>query len=192
MKRLFSVLIVALAMTACDDAPKQFVGIVDDASMNTVTAVDYVTGDKVTFSTEGADFSESNGLLVGAPVIVDYRGEAVDGARALKVVTDATYINAVGRWITSDPIDETADIGVELLTEGRAESINMATLRYTGWELQGEPGVIMLKGQSIGNHQTIDFTEDALIYEENGMLLMAVDGRDIVYRKAEPAQDCSE
>ncbi|MDE5636723.1 MAG: lipocalin family protein [Alistipes sp.] len=184
MKRFFSVVMAALVVTACDDTPKQFVGIVDDASMNTVTAVDYVTGDKVTFSTEGADFSESVGILVGAPVVVDYRGEAVDGARALKVVTDATYINAVGRWIASDPIDDAACVGVELFTEGRAESINMATLRYTGWELQGEPGVIMLKGQSIGNGQTIDFTADALIYDENGLLLMALDGTDTVYRKA--------
>ncbi|MDE6778457.1 MAG: lipocalin family protein, partial [Alistipes sp.] len=96
----------------------------------------------------------------------------------------ATYINAVGRWIASDPIDDAACVGVELFTEGRAESINMATLRYTGWELQGEPGVIMLKGQSIGNGQTIDFTADALIYDENGLLLMALDGTDTVYRKA--------
>lgn len=178
-------MLAALAMTACDDTPKQFVGIVDDASMNTLTAVDAVTGDTVTFSTEGADFSESNGLLAGAPVIVDYRGDAADGVRALKVVTDATYINAVGRWIMSDPNDETADMGVEIFTEGRAGSINMATLRYTGWELQGEPGVIMLKGQSIGNHQTIDFTEDALIYEEDGRLLMSLGDRNIVYRKVE-------
>lgn len=185
MKRLLAAAAAALIITACDDGtPNQFVGIVDDASADTITAVDSATGEIVTFSTEGADFSESCGLPAGVPVIIDYRGEAADGARALKVVTDATYVNALGRWITSGTADDAQDSGVEILTEGRAVSIGMETLHYTGWELQGEPGVIMLKGQSIGNGQTIDFTADALIYEENGLQLMAVDGTDVVYRKA--------
>jgi len=179
------VILAAAVLTACGGAPKQFVGTIDDATMNTLTVCDGVTGELRTFSTEGADTSEAKGLLIGAPVAVDYEGRCVDGARALKIATDATYVDAVGRWVTNDPIAPDSVMGVEIMVGGRAASIRMQTLQYTGWELVGEPGIIVLHGRSIGNRQSSEFMTDAVISEENGRLFMAVDGTDVVYRKTD-------
>ena len=53
----------------------------------------------------------------------------------------------------------------------------MATLRYTSWELQGEAGKILLKGQSVGNGQTIDFTETGIIAKDaDGVYTLTIEG----------------
>lgn len=68
-----------------------------------------------------------------------------------------------GDWTMPDPIDENGVMGIRLHSGGTAESINMATLVYTSWELLDESGKILLKGRSIGNGQTIEFEETAVI-----------------------------
>ena len=182
--KIMAAAIALCGMTACgDNTPKTFTGFITDASMNTVT-VENAEG-TFTFSTMDADKSEANGLLLGAPVVVDYKGKLEDGAAAAKVATDPTYAEAVGRWTVPDPIAPAKVMGVELQTEGRAQSINMATLRYTSWELQGEAGKILLKGQSVGNGQTIDFTETGIIAKDaDGVYTLTIEGNKTVYTKA--------
>ena len=156
-------LIAALAfagLTACaDNSPRTFSGFITDASMNTVTVRALTDESTCTFATTAADKSDANGLLLGAPVTVDYTGKLKDGAAATKIATDPTYAEAVGKWTMPDPIAPEGVMGVEIMVEGAARSINMATLVYTSWELQGEADKILLKGQSLGNGQTIDFTQ---------------------------------
>ena len=160
-------LIAALAfagLTACaDNSPKTFSGFITDASMNTVTVRALTDESTCTFATTAADKSDANGLLLGAPVTVDYTGKLKDGAAATKIATDPTYAEAVGKWTMPDPIAPEGVMGVEIMVEGAARSINMATLVYTSWELQGEADKILLKGQSLGNGQTIDFTQTGMI-----------------------------
>ena len=135
--------------------------------------------------TAAAQTPEANGLLLGAPVVVDYKGKLEDGAAAAKVATDPTYAEAVGKWTMPDPIDPEGVMGIEILIEGQARSINMATLRYTSWELQGEAGKILLKGQSVGNGQTIDFTETGIIAKDaDGVYTLTIEGNKAVYTKA--------
>ena len=135
-------LIAALAfagLTACaDNSPKTFSGFITDASMNTVTVRALTDESTCTFATTAADKSDANGLLLGAPVTVDYTGKLKDGAAATKIATDPTYAEAVGKWTMPDPIAPEGVMGVEIMVEGAARSINMATLVYTSWELQGE------------------------------------------------------
>ena len=186
MKRM-KIMVAAIALcglAACsDNTPKSFTGTITDASMNTVT-VENAEG-TFTFSTMDADKSEANGLLPGAPVVVDYTGKLEDGAAATKIATDPTYAEAIGRWTMPDPIDPEGVMGVEIRIEGVAQSINMATLRYTSWELQGEAGKILLKGQSIGNGQTIDFTETATIAKDaDGIYTLTIESNGAVYTKA--------
>ena len=153
--------------------------------MNTVTVRALTDESTCTFATTDADKSDANGLLLGAPVVVDYKGKLEDGAAAAKVATDPTYAEAVGRWTVPDPIAPAKVMGVELQTEGRAQSINMATLRYTSWELQGEAGKILLKGQSVGNGQTIDFTQTGVIAKTaDGNYTLTIEGTGTVYTKA--------
>ena len=183
--KIMAAAIALCGMTACgDNTPKTFTGFITDASMNTVT-VENAEG-TFTFSTMDADKSEANGLLLGAPVVVDYKGKLEDGAAAAKVATDPTYAEAVGRWTVPDPIAPAKVMGVELQTEGRALPIYMATLIYTGWEEQGEAGKILLKGQSIGNGQTIGFTETGVISKDAaGRYTLSIEGTGTVYTKAQ-------
>ena len=156
--------IAACAMGACcDNAPKQISGTIAEASMNTLTVQTSADGATYDFSTMDADMSEANGLLLGAPVVVDYKGKLGEVTTATKVATDPTYAEAVGRWVMPDPINPEEVMGVELSIEGVARSINMATLRYESWELQGEAGKILLKGVSEGSGEPIAFTETATI-----------------------------
>ena len=186
MKRM-KIMVAAIALcglAACsDNTPKSFTGTITDASMNTVT-VENAEG-TFTFSTMDADKSEANGLLLGAPVTVNYSGKLEEGVAASKVATDPTYAEAVGKWTMPDPINPEGVMGIDILIEGQAQSINMATLRYTSWELQGEAGKILLKGQSIGNGQTIDFTETATIAKDaDGIYTLTIESNGAVYTKA--------
>ena len=182
-------LIAALAfagLTACaDNSPKTFSGFIADASMNTVTVRALTADDTYTFSTMNADKSDANGLLLGAPITVDYTGKLKDGTAATKVATDPTYAEAVGKWTMPDPISPESVMGIEIMVEGEAKSINMATLVYTSWELQGEMNKILLKGQSLGNGQTIDFTETGVIAQTaDGNYTLTIEGTGTVYTKA--------
>lgn len=180
--------IVTCGMIACcNNSPKQFTGFISDATMNTVT-VKALTADSIyTFSTEAADMTEAQGMLLGSPIVVNYTGCLKEvGTPATKVATDPTYAEAVGKWTMPDPINpDSLTMGFELMVEGAAQSINMATLLYQGWELQGETGKILLKGQSLGNGQTIDFTETAVISKNaDGVYTLAIDSTAIVLTKS--------
>lgn len=182
---LITAVLALCGMAACGDtAPKTFTGIITDASMNTVT-VENAEG-TFTFSTMDADKSEANGLLLGAPVTVNYNGELEEGATASKVATDPTYADAVGKWTMPDPIDPEGVMGIEIMVEGEARSIDMATLRYASWALQGEAGKILLKGVSEGSGAPIEFTETATIAKEaDGTCTLTIEGNGAVYTKAE-------
>lgn len=182
----FKMLLLGLAaagLTACcDKTPKQFDGTIADATMNTVT-VKAKNGDTThTFTTQEADMSEANGLLLGAPVVVEYKGCLKEATPALKVATNPTYAEAVGTWTMPDPLDPEKVMGVEIMVEGEAQSINMATLRYNAWELQGEPGKIVLKGVSEGSGAPTDFTQTGVIEKNaDGIYTLSIEGTDIVY-----------
>ena len=66
---------------------------------------------------------------------------------------------------------ETQMQGVNLEKGGKASSINMATLQYEKWEKKGN--MLILSGKSIGNHETISFTDTLTIEEltENKLTL---------------------
>lgn len=102
--------------------------------------------------------------------MVDYKA-AGEGEMpvATKVACSKDYADAIGRWVMPDPVKEGEVMGVELRVGGKAQSINMATLPYASWELQGEPGKLILHGQSIGNGQTIDVTDTAVLGENGGV-----------------------
>ena len=183
MKRM-KIMVAAIALcglAACsDNTPKSFTGTITDASMNTVT-VENAEG-TFTFSTMDADKSEANGLLLGAPVTVNYSGKLEEGAAASKV---PTYAEAVGNWTMPDPIDPDGVMGIRIMVEGEAQSINMATLRYASWELQGEAGKILLKGVSEGSGSPIEFTETATIAKDaDGIYTLTIEGNGAVYTKA--------
>lgn len=76
-----------------------------------------------------------------------------------------------GKWVEPIPGMEDRMQGINIEKGGKASSINMATLQYEKWEKKGDK--LILTGKSIGNHETMAFT-DTLIIEnltENDLTL---------------------
>lgn len=168
---------------------KQVSGFINGGTSMHVLVVDPIgsEGAQQTFALDDAtDLKEAYGLLEGNLVTVDYKTAAADQLPvATKVVCSEEYADAIGRWVMPDPILEDAVMGVELMVEGKAQSINMATLQYTSWELQGEAGKLILHGQSLGNGQTIDVDQTAVLAENGGVQTLTIEGSGVVYTKAE-------
>jgi len=117
-------------------------------------------------------------------------GDLADGYRLRRacgiIMPDGTSGAALtGEWIEPIPGMPGQFQGISLKEKGRAESINMATLQYENWDRIG--GLLFLKGKSIGNGQTIDFTDTLLIKGLTADSLTVVrDGVEIRYaRKTE-------
>lgn len=193
-KKLLWAVLAALGLAACGERePKTFTGFITDATMNTVTVQDQSAESTYTFSTEEADRSEAHGLLVGAPVVVDYKGRLEEGAEAIKVATNPTYAEAVGRWMLYDPENPEFTMGIDIRIEGEAASIRSATLVYTGWELLDEAGKILLKGQSIGNGGSFDFSQTGIIAKDAaGNYTLTIEGTKIVYDKVPETDEVPE
>ncbi len=68
-----------------------------------------------------------------------------------------------GAWVEPVPGRANEVQGILIETEGRASSINMATLQYKSWSQNGN--LLILNGQSIGNGQTIEFSDTLEIRE---------------------------
>ena len=68
-----------------------------------------------------------------------------------------TQADIVGEWTQPVPGMEDMTQGFALEQGGTASSINMATLQYEKWERQGD--LLILSGKSIGNVQTLDFSD---------------------------------
>ncbi len=185
MKNILAAAAAACMLASCGGSgPKQYTGVIEEASMNTV-AVKSLTGDQtVLFSTTDADMSQANGLLLGNIATVEYKGKLREVTPAVKVSTDPTYAEAVGVWTMPDPIAPDSVMGVKLMVEGEAESVRMATLRYTGWELQGEPNKIVLTGESEGSGAPMQFTQTAVLGKNaEGRETLSIEGTQIVLTK---------
>ena len=63
----------------------------------------------------------------------------------------------VGKWVQPVPGMPQMEQGFVLEEGGKASSVNMATLAYEKWEKQNNR--LILSGKSIGNHQTIAFSD---------------------------------
>lgn len=193
-RKLWLAALTLLGLAACGERePRTFTGFITDATMNTVTVQDQSAESTYTFSTEEADRSEAHGLLVGAPVVVDYKGRLEEGAEAIKVATNPTYAEAVGRWMLYDPENPEFTMGIDIRIEGEAASIRSATLVYTGWELLDEAGKILLKGQSIGNGGSFDFSQTGIIAKDAaGNYTLTIEGTKIVYDKVPETDEVPE
>lgn len=62
-----------------------------------------------------------------------------------------------GYWLEVMPVNRQFVQGVHLAADGTASSIGMHTLKYTGWLRQDDR--LILRGQSLGNGQTLAFSD---------------------------------
>lgn len=79
------------------------------------------------------------------------------------------------------PGQETRTQGVTLEQGGKASSVNMQTLLYENWALQGNS--LVLTGKSIGNGQTVEFAENFILKKENGKPTIQTEDSSIIYYK---------
>ena len=79
-----------------------------------------------------------------------------------------------GTWTQPVPNMPGMIQGFVLNTDGSAQSVNMATLQYDTWIRDGD--TLTMTGQSIGNGQTIEFTESYTIETLNTDTLVLRDG----------------
>lgn len=87
-----------------------------------------------------------------------------------------------GKWVEPIPGMEDQVQGISLEKDGKASSINSATLQYRAWVRQGD--TLVLSGQSLGNGQTIDFVDAYQIEKlSNDELVLKNEDMTINYHK---------
>lgn len=83
--------------------------------------------------------------------------KSVCGILAIASLSACSGSAIEGEWVEPIPGMENQVQGVHLQKGGRASSINMATLQYEKWEKKGDK--LILSGKSLGNGQTIPFSD---------------------------------
>lgn len=88
----------------------------------------------------------------------------------------------IGEWHEIMPVNKHILQGVVFEKDGKASSVGMATLKYNGWELlkNGKECSIVLSGESIGNGQTIQFSDTLNVVSLNNDTLTL--GKGDMYR----------
>lgn len=91
-------------------------------------------------------------------------------------------MSVVGEWIEPIPGMEGQIQGIKMEEGGSASSVNMATLVYESWKQEGNQ--LILTGKSIGNGQTIEFTDTMAIKKLTAdSLVLDNQGIEISYSK---------
>lgn len=96
-----------------------------------------------------------------------------------------TTNNLTGFWTQPIPGQSDQLQGMELMPGGKARSINMHTLLYKSWQLDGNR--LTLTGRSIGNKTSSTFTTTATIDSiSKKSLILNIDGRKETYTLTPP------
>lgn len=80
-----------------------------------------------------------------------------------------------GSWVCPVPGQDNSVQGFKLEKGGKASSINMETLKYERWA-SPDKNHIIFSGKSIGNGQTIDFSDSFEIEEIKSNVLILKQG----------------
>lgn len=181
MKKIAILLTVCAMIAGCKQKPTTatFDGVVLDATMHTMLLA--VNDTTVWISTDDAtDLSKCSGILVGQSVKADCKivpSPTGDSYTAINITApDKPYKDyIVGSWVEPNPIAPDQVQGFTLKEDGTAESINMATLLYKAWSIDGNK--LTLTAESIGNGQSetsnISFTITAI---SKTTLIITADG----------------
>lgn len=178
-------ILIMLGISACQPAgPQILTGMVYDASMNTITLITS-KGDTVNISTMNANPKKVPGVLINDSVKIICENKDVDGmkvltATELTILVHSPYYFIQGTWVEPNPINPKEIQGFKLNENNTASSINMATLQFTGWNLNDR--TLMLTGKSIGNGQTIENTDTFNIVRLDADSLILSRGGHIVWK----------
>ncbi len=88
----------------------------------------------------------------------------------------------IGEWIQPVPGMENQFQGINIKEGGDASSINMSTLVYKSWRHNGD--TLTLRGESIGNGQTIEFSEKYEVEKlSRRTLILKNGGEELKFRR---------
>lgn len=95
---------------------------------------------------------------------------------AVAACSACSKVSVEGEWVEPVPGMENMVQGVKMEDGGKASSVNMATLKYETWKRSGEE--LILTGKSIGNSQTLAFTDTLTIEKltEDSLVLKQKNG----------------
>lgn len=85
-------------------------------------------------------------------------------------IKPATADNIADIWLEMDTRGKVREDGFNLREDGTASSLNMATLLYEKWNRIGSDSLV-LSGKSIGNKQTLEFSDTFQIAILNDTIL---------------------
>ncbi|SHF22378.1 Lipocalin-like [Mariniphaga anaerophila] len=90
----------------------------------------------------------------------------------------------LGSWVEPVPGQPGNVQGIHFEADGTASSINMRTLQYNSWKM--DEGKIILDGLSIGNGQTISFSDTLFIAKmQKDTLVLQRGNHAFVYTRPE-------
>lgn len=186
---LFSAVLFSSFITACHQKTEESAtGTILEGTMNTLMIITQ-NGDTLSFTTMEADRSGANGMLIGDTATVFYFS-APDNQSLLKatkvIVSPAKRGNnpIAGSWTQPVNGSPKSTQGMQLNADGSASSINMATLQYESWTLNNNQ--LILTGKSIGNGETIEFTDTMTVVSITpDSLILSSDGVIVAYSKAQ-------
>lgn len=174
--------IIIIGVSSCQLRETLVSGTVIDASMNTLTIVSDDNSDTLTFNTIKAERNVSDGIIIGDNALIKYAGQIKPVTFAKSITVTSTPISRIaGIWIEPIPGMEDKVQGIELIRGGKAKSVNMNTLLYKSWTLDGPDAdgyyTITLNGRSIGNDTSFDFSEEYRVdkYSRDSLILSAGD-----------------
>lgn len=95
-----------------------------------------------------------------------------------------------GSWLESVEMgDSTIYQGFTLKADSVCASINMATLRYAKWGLEGQDQTIIMHGRSLGNGGTFDFIDTLSIVQlSQDSLIVSRNGQTVRYFRVDASQ----
>lgn len=120
--------------------------------------------------------------------------KSVSGVMVAVLLTACNEASIEGAWVQPVPGMEQMSQGIKIEAGGKASSINMATLQYETWEKKGDQ--LLLTGNSIGNRQTLPFsdtwtieklTSDSLVISQGDYVQRYGRGNEVKTGDAVPA-----
>jgi hypothetical protein len=88
----------------------------------------------------------------------------------------------VGRWAEPNPINAQEVQGIEMMEDGTAKSINMATLLYSKWWIKDQQ--LFLVEESLGSGgSTVDTATYEIIKVDKDSLVLKNNNQTIRYKK---------
>lgn len=92
-------------------------------------------------------------------------------AAALAIAGCGGKASLEGAWVEPNPIAPDQVQGIQIDADGTASSINMATLRYKSWKMEGDSLALTLESEGSGDPFTMTLTYGIKKLDKDSLVL---------------------